>query len=139
MTDNMLDEWPKGIREETQYKENPQLLPPLQPTPKRPKASRTPEELIIKRYFDALGRKPLLALEKDTYPPLNEGRKHRHINTMTTLTTAKEKPCRSTLSKASIYEKMLPTGQEEKDTEAIKHLYQNHIYLMKRLERLLCS
>ncbi|KZR78708.1 hypothetical protein PMIT1323_00042 [Prochlorococcus marinus str. MIT 1323] len=58
---------------------------------------------------------------------------------MTTLTTAKEKLCRSMLSKVSIYEKMLLTAQEDKDTETIKHLYQHHTHLMNRLERLLCS
>ncbi len=58
---------------------------------------------------------------------------------MTTLTTAKEKLCRSMLSKVSIYEKMLLAAQEEQDTETIKHLYQQHTHLMNRLERLLCS
>lgn len=54
MTDEMLDEWLKGIREETQDKANQPTTTPLQLTPKRPKASTTPEELIIKRFFDAL-------------------------------------------------------------------------------------
>ena len=54
MTDEMLDEWLKGIREETQNKEDPPTPTPLQLTPKRPKASTTPEERIIKRFFDAL-------------------------------------------------------------------------------------
>ena len=54
MTDDMLDEWLKGIREETQDKEDPPTTTPLQLTPKRPKTSTTPEELIINRFFDAL-------------------------------------------------------------------------------------
>tara|TARA_B100002052_G_scaffold285758_1_gene298906 strand:- start:892 stop:1068 length:177 start_codon:yes stop_codon:yes gene_type:complete len=58
---------------------------------------------------------------------------------MTTLTTAKEKLCRSMLSKVGIYEKMLLEAQEGKDTETIKHLYLHHTHLMNRLERLLCS
>ncbi|KZR64643.1 MULTISPECIES: hypothetical protein [Prochlorococcus] len=58
---------------------------------------------------------------------------------MTTLTTAKEKLCRSMLCKVGIYEKMLLTAQEDKDTQTIKHLYQQHTHLMNRLERLLCS
>ena len=54
MTDEMLDEWLKGIREETQDKANQPTPTPVQLTPKRPKASTTPEELIINRFFDAL-------------------------------------------------------------------------------------
>ncbi len=54
MTDDMLDEWLKGIREETQDNANQPTTTPVQLTPKRPKASTTPEELIIKRFFDAL-------------------------------------------------------------------------------------
>ncbi|KZR68766.1 hypothetical protein PMIT1313_02390 [Prochlorococcus marinus str. MIT 1313] len=54
MTDDMLDEWLKGIREETQDKANQPTPTALQLIPKRPKASTTPEELIINRFFDAL-------------------------------------------------------------------------------------
>ena len=54
MTDEMLDEWLEGIREETQDKEDQPTPTPLQLTPKRPKASTTPEELIINHFFDAL-------------------------------------------------------------------------------------
>ncbi|KZR65729.1 hypothetical protein PMIT1303_01178 [Prochlorococcus sp. MIT 1303] len=58
---------------------------------------------------------------------------------MTTLTTAKEKLCRSMLSKVGIYEKMLLAAQEDKDKQTIKNLSQQYTHLMNRLERLLCS
>ncbi|KZR70018.1 hypothetical protein PMIT1313_00664 [Prochlorococcus marinus str. MIT 1313] len=54
MTDDILDEWLKEIREETQDKEDPPTPTPLQLTPQQPRERLTPEELIIKRFFDAL-------------------------------------------------------------------------------------
>tara|TARA_B100001964_G_scaffold238821_1_gene305016 strand:- start:891 stop:1094 length:204 start_codon:yes stop_codon:yes gene_type:complete len=57
---------------------------------------------------------------------------------MTTLTTAKEKLCRSMLSKVGIYEKMLLAAQEDKDTQKIKHNYLHHTDLMTSLKDLLC-
>ena len=70
MTDDMLDEWLEGIREETQDKANQPTPTPLQLIPQQPREHLTAEELIIKRFFDALDWKPLQALEKDTYPLL---------------------------------------------------------------------
>ena len=74
MSDDMLDEWLKGIREETQDKANQPTPTPLQLIPQQPRERLTPEELIIKRFFDALDWKPLLVLEKDTYPPTLRGK-----------------------------------------------------------------
>ena len=54
MTDDMLDEWLKGIREETQDKANQPTTTPLELIPQQPRERFTPEELIINRFFDAL-------------------------------------------------------------------------------------
>ena len=54
MTDDILDEWLKGIREETQNKEDPPTTTPLELIPQQPRERLTPEELIINRFFDAL-------------------------------------------------------------------------------------
>ena len=54
MTDEMLDEWLEGIREETQNKANQSTTTPLELIPQQPRERLTPEELIIKRFFDAL-------------------------------------------------------------------------------------
>ncbi|WP_156486914.1 hypothetical protein [Prochlorococcus sp. MIT 1303] len=56
----------------------------------------------------------------------------------TARTNGKEKLCRSMLSKVGIYEKMLLAAQEDKDTQKIKHLYQQHTDLMTSLKHLLC-
>lgn len=74
MTDDMLDEWLKGIREETRDKANQPTPTPLQLIPQQPRERLTPEELIIKRFFDALDWKPLQVQVKDTYPPTLRGK-----------------------------------------------------------------
>ena len=51
MTDDMLDE---SLNELKAGREDQPTPTPLQLIPKRHKASTTPEELIIKRFFDAL-------------------------------------------------------------------------------------
>ncbi len=70
MTDEMLDQWLEGIREETQDNEDPPTPTPLELTPKRPKALTTPEELIINRFFDALTENPCKHKKKTSTPLL---------------------------------------------------------------------
>ena len=71
MTDDMLDE---RLNELKAVREDQPTPTPLQLIPQQPRERLTPEELIIKRFFDALDWKPLLALEKDTYPPTLRGK-----------------------------------------------------------------
>ncbi|KZR83896.1 hypothetical protein PMIT1342_00214 [Prochlorococcus marinus str. MIT 1342] len=70
MTDEMLDEWLEGIREETQDKEDPPTPTPLLMTVKQPRQRITPEELIINRSLILLTENSSKHLKETTTPVL---------------------------------------------------------------------